>query len=349
MNTGTMSEMVMRRSVLNHIKKTDKITEGGAAAGFDAALLDVREDDVFYVAEGYSDSSEFPMGFDIGCGADALNCLCLAYIRACNNIYAAGGIPGFISVRLVMGSGVREGYVRTLMNKLADEVAGDKVYIISGDTKISGALKPEHLTAEVTAYGFEEFECRKKGQKMIAGDHMLIIGYSGLYGAAVLKNKYSGALRESLPESYIERMNIGNTAQLSIKESARAAFEAGAKRVHDTSFGGIYAAVYQLAERAGLGVRVRHETVPVKQETIELSEALGINPYMLCGTGGLAAAFSEEEAGPAAEYIRAKTGLPVSDAGIFTGEKLRCVFSDSFRLNRVIEMPNGDEMFKVKI
>jgi len=348
MNYGNISEMVLNRSVLKHIRKYNKIIEGGAAAGNDAALLDIRENEGLLVAEGYSDSAELPKGFDISSGDTAyIDCLYMAYIRACNNLYAMGGSPEFISVKLIMGSEVREGYVRSMMKNLSDRTAEAKVAIIGGDTKITEAMRPEFLAASVTACGClnsgdsdtsseTSADCKrddtysttdrisdhKISRKISVGDHVIIAGYAGLYGAAVLSKKHHEYLT---------------------------AYGSGAKRVHDVSFGGVYAAVYQIAEAAGLGVKVRHEDIPIRQETIELSEDLGINPYMLCSTGSLVIAAAADKAESVAEAIRRETGLSAYDAGEFTKEKLRSVYSNNFRLNRVIDMPDGDELFNVKI
>ncbi len=404
MNNGNISEMVLKRSVLKHIRKSDRVTEGGAAAGFDAALFDVKDMDDLFIAEGYADSAEIPKGFDISSGkkveADRLkdgsgvqesgaydiDCLYMAYIRACNNLYAAGGRPLSISVSLVMGNAVKEGYVRSMMKNLSDMAAEKGIVITGGDTKITEAMKTDYLTASVTAlgcktvdkYGIEE-ACESvsidglceepsvirrnddsdgsyggsnkdcNGKKIKAGDHIIIAGYVGLYGAAVLSRKYYDRLRGRFADSYIKRMSIDDISILSIEKAAETALRSGAKRVHDTSFGGVYAAAYQLAESAGLGVKVRHEDIPVRQDTIELAETLGINPYMLCGTGGLVIAAAADKAEDVTEAIRRETGLPACDAGEFTKEKLRCVYSNNFRLNRVIDMPDGDELFNVFI
>ena len=378
MNKGSISEMVLQRSVLKHIRKSNKITEGGAAAGNDAALLDIMEDTGLIVGEGYSDSRELPKDNDIVAG---LSCLEMAYIRACNNVYALGGKPGFISVRLTLGREVKEGIVRKMMNDLAALTAGKGVFIIGGDTKISEALQPEEYTASVTAFSCisatdnhdiligestSDNNCEisivdgdaddriapsdmgvknRRTQKVVPGDRLIVAGYAGLYGAAVVRERHKEELGGKLPESYLDRIKINDKSVLSIEKAANAAFRGGAKRVHDASFGGIYAAIYQIAGAAGLGARVRHENIPIKQETIEITERLGLNPYLLCSTGALVAAASPDNAEEVVNNIRA-AGLQAFDAGEFTKEKLKCIVSDIYLINRKLDMPDGDEIWK---
>ena len=367
--------MVLNRSVVKHIAKNKKITEGGAAAGNDAALLDIREDAHLTVAEGYCDSAELPKDNDIVAvvpnqrGAysgnagnngivTGLSSLEMAYIRACNNIYTAGGKPQFISVRLTLGTKVKEGVVRKMMNDLTELTAACGIFIIGGDTKISEAMQPEEYTASVTAFsciknktsgGVENgsiFSKNRCGEKIVPGDRLIVAGYAGLYGAAVLRERHKEELKDMLPESYLDKIRINDKSVLSIEKAAEAAYRSGAKRVHDASFGGIYAAIYQIAEAAGLGARVKHECIPIKQETIELSERLGINPYLLCSTGALVIAASPDRTDSVVNSIKAHTGLLAYDAGEFTREKLKCIVSDIYLINRKLDMPDGDEMFK---
>ncbi|MBQ7424662.1 MAG: hypothetical protein IJV21_00155 [Lachnospiraceae bacterium] len=339
MNTGSISEMVLNRSVVKHIAKNKKITEGGAAAGNDAALLDIREDAHLTIAEGYCDSAELPKDNDVVSG---LSCLEMAYIRACNNLYAAGGKPNFISVRLTLGTKVKEGVVRKMMNDLTELTSSQGIFIIGGDTKISEAMKEDKYTAAVTAFSNTGNPC---SAKILPGDRLIVAGDAGLYGAAVLRERHKETLKDKLPASYLDKIKINDRSVLSIEKAAEAAYKGGAKKVHDASFGGIYAAIYQIAEAAGLGARVKHECIPIKQETIEICERLGLNPYLLCSTGALVAAASPENAESVVNSIRANTELAVYDAGEFTKEKLKCIVSDIFPINRKLDMPDGDEIF----
>ncbi len=57
--------------------------------------------------------------------------------------------------------------------------------------------------------------------------------------------------------------------------------------LHDISCGGVYAALWQLGRFADCGFTVHNDRIPIRQETIEVCEALDKNPYLIDGTGGL--------------------------------------------------------------
>ena len=51
--------------------------------------------------------------------------------------------------------------------------------------------------------------------------------------------------------------------------------------------GGVYSAVWELAENAGLGARIQLKKVPLKQETVEICDYFNISPYQLLSVGAV--------------------------------------------------------------
>ena len=57
--------------------------------------------------------------------------------------------------------------------------------------------------------------------------------------------------------------------------------------MHDASEGGIFASLWELAERAGVGLSIDMKKLPLRQETVEVCEFSGVNPYELLSGGCL--------------------------------------------------------------
>ena len=57
--------------------------------------------------------------------------------------------------------------------------------------------------------------------------------------------------------------------------------------MHDVSQGGILAALWEMAQRLGAGLEVDLKQIAVRQETVEISEAVGANPYSMPSSGAL--------------------------------------------------------------
>ena len=121
----------------------------------------------------------------------------------------------------------------------------------------------------------------------------------------------------------------------------------GAYLMHDVSYGGVYRALYELSEWSGCGIELCHERIPIRQDTIEISEFFNINPYCLMGVGIMTGLCHEEDL----EILKAspeyKEGL-ISIAGVLTEKKEKVVRSERFEMQRFLTPYIQDEIYKRK-
>ena len=105
-------------------------------------------------------------------------------------------------------------------------------------------------------------------------------------------------VREKILEKYVEdvvKRAYGNRSDLSIAKEACIAIENGAVSLHDMSQGGVYAALWDMAEASGTGLLVDFRAIAVRQEIIEICEIFDINPYELNSCGSLLITSSDSE------------------------------------------------------
>ena len=104
--------------------------------------------------------------------------------------------------------------------------------------------------------------------------------------------------------------------------------------------GGVFAALWDMAARAGLGLRVFLESIPIRQETVEVCEYLDINPYQLVSRDVVLAAVQSS-----AEMLHAlkREGIPAAAIGYFTNDKDRLVlFQGKHRFLEPFRKETGD-------
>lgn len=105
---------------------------------------------------------------------------------------------------------------------------------------------------------------------------------------------------------------------ISIVREARLALRAGGVRaMHDPTEGGLATALHELAEAAGVGVKVIEERIPVLPETRAVCGALGIAPLGLLASGALLVSCAPRRARAILERWR-RAGL----GGAWIGEVL---------------------------
>ena len=73
------------------------------------------------------------------------------------------------------------------------------------------------------------------------------------------------------------------------------AFDHGCIYSHDISRGGVFAALWEMGDALKCGLEVCHDNIPILQETIEICEHTGDNPYMIDGCGSALFVVSDGE------------------------------------------------------
>ena len=155
-------------------------------------------------------------------------------------------------------------------------------------------------------------------------------GYAGEAGAAcIAREKFNEMLRR-FRKDYAEHL---------CEESVMP--EPGSCSFVPVGEGGILAALYLAAKERKCGLRIALKSIPVRQDTIELCELYGLNPYrlysrcviFLCGNGGRLAERLREKGIPAERIGRMTRGL----------DKIITDKTETEYLNR----PEPDELLKV--
>lgn len=276
----TIGTRILERSIIKHIEKSP-VT--GVGVGKDFSIL---SDGCTVVAEGFSDEGYAASGTSLSIGEIAL-------IRALNNLVCSGAKystkhpeTNEIDMQISINAGVD-----CPEQKLRDEmvylvVAAEKrgIRIIGGNTVYSS--DGDSYSVSITVYGkVTEEDKARYSEKGRQADLVFYVGNLGHFGASIAATKNYQKLQERLPLSYIEGA-IMDPAGLEIGELARELIDTGAYYIHDITFGGAYRAFFETAYRFDKGITVIHEQLPIRQDTIEICEVLGLNPYEITGTGG---------------------------------------------------------------
>lgn len=150
----------------------------------------------------------------------------------------------------------------------------------------SGSLPLKRRTGR--AVGREKILPRPiTGQKTAGADQDIVVSkWIGLEGTARLAVENYERLRERFPARMIEEAAAFDR-YLSVIPEAATAMKSGVCGIHAVSRGGIFAGLWEMAEEAGVGLEADLRKIPVRQETIEICEFFGENPYELVSGGCL--------------------------------------------------------------
>ncbi len=271
MRPGKFSESVLKRSVLKQIKTKREEVVRGAEVGEDCAFFsfDRKEGTLVTTAPVIVDDFE-NIAFQMA--------------AIVNNVAAAGGEPVGVVVSTILPDKILESVVQRLSGEVERASQSLNLQIAGGNTLISKAVNKPVLN--VTVIGKKDSGRHVNFHEYKAGQDILLTKWAGLAGTTVLAKKEQKRLEERLP-GYIVENGILLEKEISVLPESRIAMEVGTAGMHDVSRGGIFSALWELAEKGNVGIEVDLKKIPVRQETIEICEVLGVNPYELYGAGSL--------------------------------------------------------------
>ena len=271
MRPGKLSESVLKRSVLKQIKtKRDEVIRG-AAVGEDCAFFSFDREEGCLLTTAPVIVDEFE---DIGFGLTAI----------VNNVAAAGGEPVGIIVSAILPDKILESVVQRLSGEMERACKSMNLQIAGGNTMITkGVNKP---VLNITVVGKKEQILHEEFHQYKAGLDLIMTKWAGVAGTSILAGKEQEKLENRLP-SYIVENGKNLKHDISVLPESRVAMSVGVQGMHDISRGGVFSALWELAERGNIGIEVDLKKIPMRQETIEICEVLGVNPYELYGAGSL--------------------------------------------------------------
>lgn len=325
MRLGKISENVLKRSILKQIKTKRNEVLNGAGVGEDCA--------VFSFSQENCTVSMNPILY----GKSGIPAY--AVIKAANNLAAGGAEPVGVMLTALLPANILETDIKKMAAEAEEACAMLGIQLAGGHTEISDAVsRPVFIAAGIGTTG-KGTGIYTKGAK--PGQDIVITKWIGLEGTAIIAREKKEELLTKYPKHLIEEAESFDK-YLSILPEAAAAVQAGAFAMHDVSEGGIFGALWELAERSGVGLEVDFKSLPVKQETIEVCEFFDLNPYGLVSGGSLLIVTDHGW-----DLVRdlGEKGIHAAVAGKITANRDRVVIKDGER--RFLELPGMDEIYRM--
>jgi len=154
------------------------------------------------------------------------------------------------------------------------------------------------------------------GATLAAGARLLLTKGIAIEGTAIVARERGQSLAGRVAPALLQRAaGFLHQPGLSVVPQALAAAAGpGALAMHDPTEGGLAAGAWEMARRAGLGLRVRLDRIHVYAETRALAGALGLDPLGLIASGALLIAAAPDHAEDVRRRVEG-TGVPCADIG----------------------------------
>ncbi len=323
MKIGKITGNALKRSVLKPITYRREEILNGAGVGTDCA--------VFAVPEGYVMTS---------CVQEAAvtdkTDMALLIGRGVNNLAVAGSRPIGAMLGLILPETVEEPRLKEIMADAHEICKTYEMQIAGGHTTVSDGVNK--VMVSVTVYGMRK-QAAMKGAA--PGQDIVLSKWIGLEGTALLAARYAERLNRRYPSCLVEEA-AGFYKYLSVLTEAAVAAKSDVCCMHDASEGGILAALWEMAEGAGVGLTIDLKKLPIRQETVEVCEFMGVNPYELLSGGCL---IMTAEDGQKLVEALSEADIPAVIVGKLTDSKDRLILNEDEV--RYMDRPQVDEIHKI--
>jgi len=205
-----------------------------------------------------------------------------------NDVACCGARPRwFLATLLLPEHGTTPALVETIFEQMAGACGELDVTLCGGHTEITHGLERPIVIGQMLGDVGHDAVVRGAGAR--AGDVIILTKGIAVEGTALIAREKPAALAGVMDDEELERCaGFLRDPGISVVKDARLALEAGeVHALHDPTEGGVATGLWELAEAAGLGLRIDRDSLPVLPECARMCRHLGLDPLGLIGSGSL--------------------------------------------------------------
>lgn len=316
----------MKRSVLRQLHNRRDEVLLGAGVGEDCAALTLEADEVFVMSTDPITGTGKEMGS-------------LAVITTANDLASSGAEPVGVMLTILLPEESEEALLKEIMRDAEATCEKFHMQILGGHTEVSAAVNRPVIS--VSGVGKVKKDAMIKTSGARPGMDIVVSKWIGIEGTVILAKERERELRGRYATTFIDRSKDLD-AYISVLSEAAVAARSGVSAMHDITEGGIFGALWEMAEASGVGLEIDLKKIPVRQETIEICEFFGLNPYELISGGSMLMA---AEDGNQLVHELEKAGIPAAVIGKAMAGNDRVLRNEEER--RFLEPPKPDELYRV--
>jgi len=218
-----------------------------------------------------------------------------------NDLAMSGARPLYLSAAFILEEGLATDDLRQVVEsmRIAADEAG--VQFVTGDTKVVNRGKGDQIFITTTGIGVIESAVHISADRARPGDKIILSGYIGDHGMAIMSQR-EGLEFEGVIESDCASLNGLVATMLDIPSA-----EGRVDFLHclrDPTRGGVATTLNEIAKRAGVGMRLREQSIPVRETVQGACEVLGLDPLYVANEGKLIAIVAPEMAEDVLQQMR---------------------------------------------
>jgi len=300
-------------------------------ARFDLAALAANGDRLAMTTDSYVVDPLFFPGGDIGK---------LAVTGTVNDLAVGGARPLYLSCGMIIEEGLPVATLERVVASMKATADDAGVRIVTGDTKVVHKGAADKLFINTAGVGVIPAGIDIQAGNARPGDVVIVNGFIGDHGAAIVDARGELALETTI-ETDCQPLHGLVATMLDTCPGLRC--------LRDATRGGLASVLNEFAAASGVGIRIEHNAIPVRDEVRGICEILGLDPLHLANEGKLVAVV------PAADADTVLAAMQAHPAGrhstaigqVETGQPGRVVLATGFGGDRVLDMLVGEQLPRI--
>ena len=249
----------------------------------DQAVLTVGGARLAFTTDSFVVTPIFFPGGDIGR---------LAVYGTVNDLAMSGARPLYLSAAFILEEGLRVDDLRRVVESMRIATAEAGVALVTGDTKVVNRGKGDQIFITTTGIGVIEGRVNISADRARPGDQIILSGYIGDHGMAIMSQRENLEFEGAITSDCASLHGLV-AAMLSTPPGD------GSEFIHclrDPTRGGAATTLNEIAKRAGVGIVLREQSIPVRESVRGACEVLGLDPLYVANEGKLLAVVVPERA-----------------------------------------------------
>jgi hydrogenase expression/formation protein HypE len=249
----------------------------------DQAVLTIGNARLAFTTDSFVVTPIFFPGGDIGR---------LAVHGTVNDLAMSGARPLYLSAAFILEEGLAVEDLRRVVESMRAAAAQAGVQFVTGDTKVVNRGKGDQIFITTTGIGVIENGVNISADRARPGDQIILSGYLGDHGMAIMSQRegleFEGAIASDCASLHGLVATMLSTPQTGVTEFIHC--------LRDPTRGGAATTLNEIAKRAGVGMVLREDSIPVRDSVKGACEVLGLDPLYVANEGKLLAVVAPEMA-----------------------------------------------------
>lgn len=264
----------------------------------------------------------------------------LAVTGTVNDLAVSGARPLYLSCAMILEEGFPIEDLRRITASMQATASAVGVHIVTGDTKVVHRGAVDKLFINTSGVGVIPDGVNIAAKQAQPGDKILVNGYIGDHGVAIL------AARDELA------LDVAIESDCQVLYNLISALLKACPDVHclrDATRGGIATVLNEFAQTANVCIHLNEPSIPVRGVVRGVSEILGLDPLYFANEGKLVAIVPANQADAALQAMRSN---PAGEHAAIIGEVTdspqgMVIMHTDFGGERMVDMLVGEQLPRI--